>query len=276
MKKKFFSIIGKPLSHSLSPILHNYWFKKYKINAEYSLLEIEENQISSVIKKIKERELSGINVTLPYKKKIIPYISNIVNDAKESNSVNTVYLDSSDNLIGENTDVFGLQAGYLRTIIGEINKKDIKVLILGAGGVAPSIIIALKKSNINDISITNRTHDKALSFKKVFPNIKIIEWENYINKTQLFDIIINATSLGLKGGQQFESLFKNVKPGLIYLDTIYNPLNTKMTTHLKSKGIKVFNGLDMFMYQGQKSFYIWNKINPEIDEDLINLLESKI
>ena len=92
----------------------------------------------------------------------------------------------------------------------------------------------------------------------------------------MFDIIINATSLGLKGGQQFESLFKNVKPGLIYLDTIYNPLNTKMTTHLKSKGIKVFNGLDMFMYQGQKSFYIWNKINPEIDEDLINLLESKI
>ena len=69
MKKKFFSIIGKPLSHSLSPILHNYWFKKYKVNAEYSLLEIEENQISSVIKKIKERELSGINVTLPYKKK---------------------------------------------------------------------------------------------------------------------------------------------------------------------------------------------------------------
>ena len=91
-----------------------------------------------------------------------------------------------------------------------------------------------------------------------------------------FDIIINATSLGLKNGEDFEFKFSNVKKDVIYIDTIYNPLETKTLKHLKEEGKKVFNGLDMFIYQGQKSFYLWNKINPEIDEGLIQLLKSKL
>ena len=91
-----------------------------------------------------------------------------------------------------------------------------------------------------------------------------------------FDIIINATSLGLKDGKDFEFNFNNTRDNLIYIDTIYNPLETKMIKDLKSKGIKTFNGLDMLIYQGQKSFYLWNKINPEIDDNLVGLLESKL
>ena len=91
-----------------------------------------------------------------------------------------------------------------------------------------------------------------------------------------FDVIVNATSLGLKNGKDFEFNFENVKDNLIYIDTIYNPLETKTVKFLKEKKIKTFNGLDMFIYQGQKSFYLWNKINPEIDQELINLLISKL
>ncbi len=91
-----------------------------------------------------------------------------------------------------------------------------------------------------------------------------------------FDIIINATSLGLKNGKDFEFNFEDVQDNLIYIDTIYNPLETKTLKFLKEKGIKTFNGLDMFIYQGQKSFYLWNKINPEIDDKLVNLLISKL
>ena len=91
-----------------------------------------------------------------------------------------------------------------------------------------------------------------------------------------FDIIVNATSLGLKNYQDFGFDFKNVKQDLIYIDTIYNPLETKTLKYLKEKDIKVFNGLEMFIYQGQKSFYLWNKINPEIDQKLVELLLSKL
>ena len=273
MKK--FSVIGNPVAHSLSPLLHNYWFKKYKIEAEYNMLEIEEADIKSVLGKIKSREISGLNVTLPFKKKIIPYLDKIVNEAKDTNSVNTVFLDENKNLIGENTDVFGFQAGYLKEIVGT-DKKSFKALVIGAGGVAPSAILALKKCNINNISISNRTSDKALFLNKQFPTINIVEWKNLINETDKFDIIINATSLGLKKGNEFEMLIDKTKPNLIYIDTIYNPFQTKMIKHLKTKNIKTYNGLNMFLYQGQKSFYIWNKINPEIDDKLVKILENKI
>ena len=107
--KKRFAIIGNPISHSLSPVLHNYWYKKYKIDADYSLMNIEESDLKSVAEKIRNKELDGINITLPYKQKIIPYLDQLINDAKLTNSVNTVFLDNSNVLIGENTDCYGLQ-----------------------------------------------------------------------------------------------------------------------------------------------------------------------
>ena len=141
MKKKF-AIIGSPVSHSLSPIMHNYWFKKYNIDAEYDPLDIDKSEIQNVIDKIKNKEIKGINVTLPYKNSVISFLSKTINDANETHSVNTIMLDEKNNLIGENTDVFGFQAAYLKSIPNQ-DKRNKKVLILGAGGVAPSIILAL-------------------------------------------------------------------------------------------------------------------------------------
>ena len=273
MKKKSFAIIGDPIAHSLSPVLHNYWFNKYNIAADYSLLNISEKDIASVATKIRNKELSGVNVTLPYKQKIIPFLDQLVNDAKSTNSVNTIFLDNSNILVGENTDVFGLQAAYLKEIIDAKNKK---ALIIGAGGVSPSVIFALQKSKIKNIAIINRTYEKSIFLKKKFNFLNILEWASLKQEISKFDVIINATSLGLKNGNDFEFNFDNVKDNLIYIDTIYNPMETKTLKFLKENKIKTFNGLDMFIYQGQKSFYLWNKINPEIDDKLIDLLISKL
>ena len=148
--KRFF-IIGNPISHSLSPTLHNYWFRKYNIEAEYGLLEAKEDEIKNVMNRILKKEVLGINVTLPYKQKVIPFLSEMVNDAKDSNSVNTINLDSEGRLIGENTDVFGFQAGYLKSM-DVTERKNKKVIILGAGGVSPSIVLALIKNQTSLIS----------------------------------------------------------------------------------------------------------------------------
>ena len=123
MKKTKFAIIGNPISHSLSPVMHNYWFNKYNINAEYELLNISENEIQNVIDKIKKEEIKGINVTLPYKKSVIPFLDKTINDANETHSVNTIMLDEKKILIGENTDVFGFQAAYLKSIPNKEKKK---------------------------------------------------------------------------------------------------------------------------------------------------------
>ena len=273
MKKKLFVIIGIPITHSLSPVLHNYWFKKYNIEANYSLLNVTEENLKNVINKIKDKELSGINVTLPYKQKIIPFIDKLINDAQHTNSVNTIFLNNDNIVIGENTDVFGLQAAYLKEISNAENKK---ALVIGAGGVSSSVIFSLEKSKVKDITIINRTYEKSLFLKKKFSFLNILEWKSLKQEINKFDIIINATSLGLKHGGDFEFNFDNVKNSLIYIDTIYNPLETKTIKFLKENSIKTFNGLEMFIYQGQKSFYLWNKINPEIDNELIDLLISKL
>ena len=272
MKKKY-GIIGNPIRHSLSPVLHNYWFKKYGLDADYSILEISDKEIGNVVQKIKNKDLDGINVTLPYKQKIIPHLDILINEAETTGSVNTIYLDENDNTIGENTDVFGLQAAYLKEVDNISNKKT---LVIGPGGVSPSIILALQKSGIGNISIVNRTIEKCIFLKKKFKFLNIISWESLELEINNFDIIINATSLGLKNGEDFNFNFENTKEAVIYIDTIYNPLETKTFKYLKEVGKKVFNGLDMFIYQGQKSFYLWNKINPEIDDGLVDLLNSKL
>jgi len=271
MKKKF-GIIGRPIKHSLSPVLHNYWFKKYGLNAIYTTIEVEDKDLENVIKRIRENELTGINVTLPFKQKIINQTDKIINDAELTGSVNTILLEN-DKIIGENTDVFGLQAAYLKEIDDCAFKNT---LVIGAGGVSPSVILSLQKSGVKKISITNRTSEKCIFLRKKFNFLNILPWENLKDEIKNFDIIINATSLGLKDGDDFNFNFSNTKKEVIYIDTIYNPLETKTYKFLREEGKKVFNGLDMFIYQGQKSFYLWNKINPEIDNGVIELLNSKL
>ncbi len=272
MKKKF-GIIGNPIKHSLSPTLHNYWFKKYKIDADYSILDVKDNNLENIVGELKSGNLSGINITLPYKQKIVPHLDILINDAELTNSVNTLYIDDRGQLVGENTDVFGLQAAYLKELESAF---AMNALVIGAGGVSPSVILSLQKSGVKNITIANRTIEKCIFLKKKFRFLNIIEWKSIKDELMNFDIIINATSLGLKNGNDFNFNFENTKNNLIFIDTIYNPLETKTLKYLKGKGFKVFNGLDMFIYQGQKAFYLWNKINPEIDQTLIDLLLSKL
>ena len=275
MKEKKFGIIGKPLSHSLSPTLHNFWFKKYKVYANYSLIEIELDEIEGIIKKIRNKDLQGINVTVPYKQAVIPFLDSLINDAKKTLSVNTISLNKDGKVVGDNTDVYGLERSFISKL-DEQNITQKNFLILGAGGVTPSIIYALSKKGIKNISISNRTIKKAENIKNIFSFIKIIQWENIEAEAINADVVINATSLGLKNGNNFKQEFMTTKPNLIYYDIIYNPEETKMIKNFKKRNIQTFNGLEMFLYQGQKSFSLWNKIDPKLDAELKQIIMSKL
>ena len=275
MIEKKFGIIGKPLSHSLSPLLHKFWFKQNNLIANYSLIEIEKSQIHDIINKIRIKELDGINVTVPYKQDVIPYLDLIVNDANETSSINTIYLNNENKIVGENTDVYGFEQSFINRLSNE-NITEKKILILGSGGVTPSLIYALKKIKIKKIFVSNRTLQKAENIKKKFPLIEVIVWEKVFQKFEEMDIIINATSLGMKNNSDFETTILRFKPSLIYYDVIYNPLETSMLKIFKDGKVKTFNGLEMFLFQAQKSFFLWNKITPIINEEVKERIISSL
>ena len=154
--KKYF-VIGNPINHSLSPKLHNYWFKENKIDAIYDKKKIEEKNLHNIISEVKEKKINGINVTVPFKKSVISYLDKLSQEAEQTQSVNTIIL-SNDNLVGHNTDI----AGFTKAIKNlNFNIKGKKIFILGAGGVVPSIIFALNKMNVSKIIISNRTKKKS-------------------------------------------------------------------------------------------------------------------
>ena len=153
--KKYF-VIGNPIDHSLSPKLHNYWLTKNNIKAVYDKKKIKEEDLQSIISQVKEKKINGINVTVPFKKTVIPYLDQLSAEAEQTQSVNTIIL-SNDKLVGHNTDI----AGFTRAIKElNFNIQSKKIFILGAGGVVPSIIFALKKMNVSQIIVSNRTKKK--------------------------------------------------------------------------------------------------------------------
>ena len=263
MKK--FLVIGNPIEHSLSPKLHNYWIKSNGIDAIYEKQKIDENDLEQVVLQIKKKKIDGANVTVPFKKAVIPFLDELTVEAQNTQSVNTLYL-KHNKVIGHNTDIIGFETSIEMSEYNILNKE---VLILGAGGVVPSIIFALKKMKVSKIKISNRTKDKAENLKKLFKDIEIIEWGEIPN----FDVIINATSIGLKKDDYINLDFTLISKNSFFYDVIYNPRETNFLKTGKSLGGTTLNGKLMFIYQALSSFNIWHGIEPRVNEDVIKLLD---
>ena len=263
MKK--YLVIGNPIDHSLSPKLHNYWIKNNNINAIYEKQKLNKDEIEGLISKVKEKKLNGINVTVPFKKAVIPYLDRLSLEAESTQSVNTIYLDN-DKVVGHNTDISGFELG-IKNLKFETTGK--KILILGAGGVVPSIIFALNKMKVSEITISNRTKDRAESIKNLFKNLKIVDWGNIPE----FDMIINATSVGLNKDDQINLDFSKVGKDKFFYDVIYNPKETNFLKIGKRMGNKTENGKLMFIYQAFTAFKVWHGVEPEINKEVIKLLD---
>ena len=263
MKK--YLVIGNPIEHSLSPKLHNYWFEKNNINANYDRKKIDKSEIQDTINEIKNNKLDGINVTVPFKSDVIPFLDTLSEESQITQSVNTIYKQDK-KLIGHNTDIKGFELSLKETKFDLENKT---IFILGAGGVVPSIIYALKKLGVSKIMISNRTKQKTENLKKFFSNINIVDWGDQPN----FDIIINATSLGLNKEDNIGLNFKNINKEKLFYDVIYNPKETNFLKTGKSLGCSVSNGKMMFIYQAFEAFRLWHNVKPEINDELKKFLD---
>jgi shikimate dehydrogenase len=270
--RKNFLVIGNPIKHSLSPFLHNYWFRKNKINCEYRKLKTAHSSIKKILNRIRKRDIEGINVTIPFKNSVIKYLDVLKGDALKTSSVNTVYLNKK-KLVGDNTDVYGFSSGVLRKVTTRIKTAG----IIGAGGVTSSIILALIQKGVKKIYITNRTFSKLKIFKEKFKKVIYpIKWKDRYKVFVDVQILINVTSLGMFGQKDLKFDFSIFDKKINVVDIVYNPENTRFLKDARMNSHKTFTGLDMFIYQAQKAFYIWNRKNPKITKDIYKKLRKKI
>jgi len=263
MKK--YLVIGNPIDHSFSPKLQNWWLKENNINAVYDKIKLEDHEIINFIQDIKKQKIAGCNVTVPFKKTVIPFLDKLSPEAEQTQSVNTITFNNG-NLVGHNTDIAGFDTAIKKL---NFNVEGKKVLILGAGGVVPSIIIALKNMNVQELIISNRTREKAENLRVLFDNLKILDWGDLTD----FHMVINATSLGLNN-ETIDLDFSSIAQDKLFYDVIYNPHETHFLKMGKQLGHKIENGKTMFIYQALEAFKLWHNIVPKVNRDTFKLLDN--
>ena len=226
-------IIGSPIEHSLSPKLHEYWLKQYGIDGSYEALNVPPEYLAKTVKALPGKHYVGGNVTIPHKEKVMMLCDEIDQAALAVGAVNTLKFEHG-KIKGYNTDVFGFTEN-LKTQGADLSIIK-SALVIGAGGAARAVIIALMKNNIK-ASITNRTYSNAEKLSKDF-KCQIINWEDKQKHWGEFQLIVNTTSLGMKGNEALEIDLNNANAECVVNDIVYNPLETEFLKHAREVGLK--------------------------------------
>ena len=276
MKK--YLVIGNPIEHSLSPLIHNYWMKKYNLpDSIYEKQKIEERDLKNIIKEIRDDEIVGVNVTVPFKKLIIPFLDELDSIAKKTESVNTLFK-VKNKVVGYNTDEAGF-ALTMRELFPNPNDSMMptalqgkNIFILGAGGVTSSIVDALQHKGAK-IFLSNRTKKKAEELKRKYTKIEVLDWGK---RPSVCDIVINTTSIGLAKDEKINIDFSDCvgDKNKLFYDLIYNPKETNFLKEARLRGNNIMNGQRMFLNQAIYAFNLWTNITPEIDDGVIKLLDG--
>lgn len=275
------AIIGYPISHSLSPAMHNAALKELGIEGEYIVLETPPEKLEEKIHFLKSNNFRGFNITIPHKVEVMKYLDSIDDAAKTVGAVNTVVIDENKKLHGYNTDVYG----FMEAIPQELRKSGLRAeaeeagaplrnavyreqprmaAVLGSGGTARAVLAGLIQIGIQEISIFARNHEKAEELKEIFNNNIKINCISLDENTDLsgFSIIVNTTPLGMKGKNEeisplSEKSIATLSGNAIVYDIVYNPQKTKLLEYAERRGVKTINGLEMLILQGAKGFELW-------------------
>ena len=265
MKSKLF-VIGKPIKHSRSPTIHNFWIEKYSLNASYNKLEVDETEIKGLMQQVRDGKIQGLNITIPYKKIMKDFVDEVEESALRSDAINTVYM-VKDKIIGANTDGIGFISSLKKDLSFNINSNT-NVMCIGAGGAAYGIVSSLIDLSPNIIRIINRTKSSGIKlikhFEKFIQSKKIFETtllgSNPINDV---DLLVNCTSCGMDGKNPLAiELTSMNKKSLVY-DIVYEPALTPLMKLAVDNKLQNTNGFYMLARQAAESFYRWFGIMPE-------------
>lgn len=269
-RTKIIGIFGYPIAHTLSPLMHNAVFEFLGLDYCYIPFEVRRGSLSDAVKAIRALNIRGINVTVPYKEEIIPYLDEISREARMIGAVNTVVVRKG-LLIGYNTDGLGFARAFREGSGFSLRNK--KILLLGAGGAARAVAVQSALSGAKEILIANRTFSKgeelAGHISRLFPACKALPlmYKKEVLKGSIscMDVLINATSLGMHPKDPLPIPQDLLNPPMVVYDLIYNPPTTGLLRAARKVGARGINGMGMLLYQGALSFGIWTGKRPPID-----------
>jgi shikimate dehydrogenase len=272
---KRFCVIGWPIKHSRSPLIHNHWIGKYGLDGIYEKRPVDPNDIKDFVTSFQTSGLTGCNVTVPHKETVFKLLTYVDKNATRIGAVNTLYL-SAGKLRGTNTDGEGFLA-HLTQSYPSFQIKGADIVIYGAGGAAKAIISALLEHRPNRITVINRTASNVENLRRQFGSK--IKHARDIHSSELFekcDLLINSTSLGMQGQTPLNLDLQHLNPKAIVADIVYSPLETDLLRQSYLKGNPTLGGLGMLLHQAVRGFELWFGVKPEVTQELHDLVVADL
>lgn len=258
-------VIGSPISHSKSPQLHRHWLVTYGLRGHYIPMDISSTDLPDAIRMLPKLGFVGINVTIPYKEKVLEFADQITDRATLIGAANTLTFRPDGRLIADNTDGFGFMEN-IRNSVPDWNPKAGPAAILGAGGASRAVIAALTEAQVPEIMISNRTRVRAEKLKDEFgKRLRVVDWVQAGNMLEDAALVVNTTSLGMVGKPELRVPLDGLQRGAIVSDLVYSPLKTGLLQAAEEAGCRAVDGLGMLLYQAVPGFERWFGLRPAVD-----------
>tara|TARA_B100000242_G_scaffold293869_1_gene273442 strand:+ start:74 stop:904 length:831 start_codon:yes stop_codon:yes gene_type:complete len=267
-------VIGNPIQHSISPNIHNFWLKKLKINAVYEKRKVTALELKGIVDQIRTGSLKGVNITLPFKEKIIKHVDTCEEVVEASGAANTLFL-RENHVVATNTD----GEGFVNSLEKDCSfkTKGKIAFIIGTGGAARGIILSLIKRGVREIILMNRSRKRLMKIKQQFKKdsniiLKTQEWNEKIIPN-FVDLLVNCTSVGMREGESLDINLTGMKKTAIIYDIVYKKESTQLVKEAKKHGLATQRGHAMLVRQAAESFKIWFDKYPN-EEEIIELIRD--
>jgi len=269
-------VMGWPVAHSRSPAIHNHWIRHYGLNGSYVLLPVQPERIGDAVRGLRALGFAGCNITIPHKVAAMPLVDRIEPLAQRIGAINTIVVAKDGTLAGYNTDAYGYIQSLLDAQPGWRADAG-PVTVLGAGGAARAILVALAERGAREIRLCNRSLDKAQALATEFgAPIQAVPWEQREDALDGAALLVNTTSLGMKGQAPLELTLEHLPRHALVSDIIYVPLETPLLAAARQRGNATVNGLGMLLNQARPAFQHWFGVMPEVTPELRRLVEATL
>jgi len=269
-------VMGWPVAHSLSPVLHGHWLKRYGIDGSYEAFPVRPEDLAEAISGLRRDGLRGTNLTVPHKEAAMALVDNVDETAQRIGAVNTLFMTPDGTLNATNTDAYGLieniRAAAPDALEGRFGGKP--VVILGAGGAARAAVVGLADIGVSEIRIVNRTVARAESLAGIVSDqdvvVRALDWEKRDEALAGAGLLVNTTTLGMEGQAPLHINLDSLSEAAVVNDIVYAPLETELLSAARTRGNPAVDGLGMLLHQARAGFREWFGVDPEVDDDLRN------
>lgn len=271
-KAKLAGVIGWPVAHSRSPLIHNFWLERYKIDGVYIPLPVKGENFEILIRGMMAAGFRGCNVTIPHKERAFQICDVLDPNAQHIRSVNTLMFRDDGSIYGTSTD----GDGFIASLEAQnVNLEKGSALILGAGGAARSVVAALVQRNVS-VFIANRTYERAVELAKAYDLAQAIKWHEWPKHLENITLLVNATSLGMEGANSCDFDLTHASKDMVVSDIVYVPRETPLLKAARQRGLKTVEGLGMLLHQARFGFSQWFGVDPVVDQEITELLANSL